>query len=73
MWGRPNKEIPPDKKSFKDKRALYDSPRPEQRPNNQNSRQNTAVPAKDQTFGGVRVPDNLKRGYLKNIYIVLFT
>ena len=37
----------------------------------QNSRQNTAVPAKDQTFGGVRIPDNLKRGYLKNIYINL--
>ena len=71
VWGRPNKEIPPDKKSFKDKRALYDTPRPEQRPNNQNSRQNTAVPAKDQTFGGVRIPDNLKRGYLKNIYINL--
>jgi len=39
----------------------------------QNSRQNTAIPAiKDQTtFGGKRTPDNLKRGYLKNIYINL--
>jgi len=32
---------------------------------------NTAIPAIDQTFGGTRVPDNLKRGYLKNIYINL--
>ena len=40
---------------------------------NQNSRQNTAIPAiKDQTtFGGTRTPDNLNRGYLKNIYINL--
>lgn len=32
---------------------------------------NTSIPARDQTFGGTRVPDNLKRGYLKNIYINL--
>ena len=32
---------------------------------------NTAIPAIDQTFGGTRVPDDLKRGYLKNIYINL--
>ena len=36
-----------------------------------NSRQNTAIPAEDQTFGGTRTADNLKRGYLKNIYINL--
>ena len=36
-----------------------------------NSRKNTAIPAKDQTFGGTRVPDGLKRGYLKNIYVNL--
>jgi len=36
-----------------------------------NSRQNTSIPATDPTFGGTRVPDNLKRGYLKNIYINL--
>jgi len=72
VWGRPNKEIPLDKKSFQDKRYLYDQPRPKQRPNNQNSRQHTAIPAIDQTFGGVRPnKDNLQRGYLKNIYINL--
>ena len=32
---------------------------------------NTAIPAIDQTFGGTRVKDDLKRGYLKNIYINL--
>ena len=32
---------------------------------------NTAIPAKDQTFGGTRTADNLKRGYLKNIYVNL--
>ncbi len=36
-----------------------------------NSRQNTAIPAKDQTFGGKRNNDGLKRGYLKNIYVNL--
>ena len=36
-----------------------------------NSRQNTAIPAEDQTFDGTRTADNLKRGYLKNIYINL--
>jgi hypothetical protein len=36
-----------------------------------NSRQNTAIPTEDPTFGGTRVPDNLKRGYLKSIYINL--
>ena len=36
-----------------------------------NSRKHTAIPAIDQTFGGTRVPDDLKRGYLKNIYINL--
>jgi len=32
---------------------------------------NTAIPAKDQTFKGKRIPDGLKRGYLKNIYVNL--
>ena len=36
-----------------------------------NSRKHTAIPAIDQTFGGTRVKDDLKRGYLKNIYINL--
>lgn len=36
-----------------------------------NSRENTAIPATDQTFGGTRVSDDLKRGYLKNVYINL--
>jgi hypothetical protein len=33
------------------------------------SRKITAIPAYDQTFGGTRTKDNLKRGYLKNIYV----
>lgn len=36
-----------------------------------NSRQHTTIPSNDQTFGGKRTPDNLKRGYLKNIYVNL--
>lgn len=34
-----------------------------------NSRKFTAIPSEDQTFGGTRIKDDLKRGYLKNIYI----
>ena len=37
----------------------------------QNKRGDTSVPAKEQTFGGTRTNDNLKRGYLKNIYVNL--
>lgn len=36
-----------------------------------NQRKNTSIPAEDQTFGGTRIKDDLKRGYLKNIYINL--
>jgi hypothetical protein len=41
------------------------------RPNGKYSRKHTAIPARNQTFGGVRIPDLLQRGYLKNIYINL--
>ena len=35
------------------------------------TRINTAIPAKDPKFNNTRIPDGLKRGYLKNIYVNL--